>query len=302
MSPRRPAGFSLVELMVALALSLAMTALMGTIWANNRRGFKSQDNRARIQENGRFALQVLERELRLAGYKGLGKEAADPTLLFGSGGQAAALAGNNDTSSVQVNPGAALTTDTVTVAFYGSGTGATGDGSVTNCFGTGIAAGTQVQDSFYVQLDATTGLPSLVCRSIAGGVTTLAVLAYSVESLQILYGEETDGLATGTPNRFVQSSSVGANNWSNVTQVRLSLLLRGEDRTSTPAKGLSTPLQTVAATAPFGAKYYHFGTTYYNNDTTGDTGALSDLSAAAAQDGRQRLLFGTTVTLRNRTN
>ena len=56
----------------------------------------------------------------------------------------------------------------------------------------------------------------------------------------------------------------------------------------------------MAATAPFGSKYYHFGSTYFSTDATGDTGAMSDLSAV--QDGRQRLLFGTTVSLRNRTN
>lgn len=297
MKARASAGFSLVELMVALAISLAMTALMGTIWANNRRSFKNQDNRARIQENARFALGVMERELRLAGYKGLGNEGGDSAQLFGNG-QAAALAGTNDTSSVAVVSGTTLSSDSVTVAFYGAGSGATGDGSVTNCFGTGIPATTQVQDTFLVQLDTTTGLPALMCRSVMGGQTTLAVLAYSVESLQLLYGEETDGLATGIPNRFVQSAAVG--NFGNVTQVRVSLLLRGEDRTATAAPGVSNAQRTVSASPPYGSKFYHFGVNYFSNDTTGDSGALSDVSAI--RDGRQRALFGTSVSLRNRIN
>ena len=295
MTGHRAKGFSLVELMVALTLSMVITSGVAMVWVSNRQTFLGQDNRSRMQENGRFALSVIEREVRLAGYKGLGNEGLNATYLFGT---TPALSGANDTLSVVVGGSVALTTDTLTVSFYGAGTGATGDGTVTNCFGTGIAAGTQVVDSFYAAVDATSGLPSLFCSSLSGGTTTTAVLAYSIETLQVLYGEETDGAGTGIPNHFVQSGVVA--NFGNVTQVRVSLLVRGEDRTVAKVQGISNSQRVSGTTAPYGQTFYHFGTTYSANDTTGDSGAASSLVAVA--DGRQRTLFTTSVALRNRLN
>jgi type IV pilus assembly protein PilW len=297
---RRQWGFSLVELMVALALGLAVSALVARIWANNRASFRSQDNNARLLENGRFALQLLERELRLAGYKGLNQESAPSSQLFGNGMQVALTGSNDNQSSVN-----SVTSDTLAVAFYGSGTGASGDGTVTNCFGTAIPGATQVQDQFWVQVDTATSLPALYCQSTLTTATTASVTSgpavYSVETLQVQYGEETDGLGSGTPNRYVHAGSVTS--FDNVTEIRLSLLVRGEDRTALIVQQSPSALKAVAGTGSLGVKYYHFGTSStspYTAVDSSDTGAVTDLSTV--RDGRQRTLYGTTVALRNRTN
>ena len=294
---RAALGFSLVELMVALALGLAVTTLVGRVWMNNRQSFRNQDNRARILENGRFALQLLERELRLAGYKGLNREGAEMSMMFGVAGvNQPVLTGANEVYSVNVAagpPAIALTSDTISVAFYGaSNSVGAADDTVTNCFGVAVPSDTQVQDTFSVQFDTVHGLPALMCSSTLSGSVAKAV-AYSIESLQILYGEETDGKGTGSPNHYVQAQKVV--DFNNVRQVRVSLLARGEDRTVVVNQGQSSSMATVGTTAPYGVKYYHFGTTYGTTDS--DSGALSDLSKVS--DGRQRALFSTTIALRN---
>ena len=299
-------GFSLVELMVALALGLAVSALVARVWTNNRQAFRNQENSARIQENARFALQLLERELRMTGYKGLNQEGGAGNQMFGTNGNTnnglyPPLVGYNDTAyNIFGAGGASVSSDTLVVAFYGSGANGVADNTVTNCFGYGIPAGMLVQDTFSVAPQTWNGftMPALMCNSTYGGAYgSLGPLVFGVESLQVLYGEETDGLGTGVPNRLVHAGLV--TNFDNVTQVRVSLLVRGEDRTVTTAQGQSNAMKTVSSAAPWGTKYYHFGKTYATTDAS-DTGAVSDMTSAT--DGRHRELVSTTVSLRNRIN
>ena len=68
---RRPqAGFSLVELMVALALGLLILVGLSTLFANTSVARGEIDKASRQIENGRFALQTLADDIRHAGYYG----------------------------------------------------------------------------------------------------------------------------------------------------------------------------------------------------------------------------------------
>ncbi len=68
-APRR-AGFSLVELMVALVISLVLIGGVLKIYLGSKQAYRVQDNQARLQENGRMALYFLTHDLRMAGYMG----------------------------------------------------------------------------------------------------------------------------------------------------------------------------------------------------------------------------------------
>jgi type IV pilus assembly protein PilW len=63
-------GFSLVELMVALVISLILLGAVILIFSGNKRSYDVQDQSARMQENGRYAMEVLMKDIRLAGYWG----------------------------------------------------------------------------------------------------------------------------------------------------------------------------------------------------------------------------------------
>ena len=62
-------GFSLVELMIALALGLFLTGVAITVVINNRQTFRLAENQARMQENARAAFEMMARDLRAAGGK-----------------------------------------------------------------------------------------------------------------------------------------------------------------------------------------------------------------------------------------
>jgi len=69
-SPRSMAGVSLVELMIALVLGLIILAGLATIFANSSRSREDLERSSRQIENGRFAMETLTDDLRLAGFYG----------------------------------------------------------------------------------------------------------------------------------------------------------------------------------------------------------------------------------------
>ncbi|HHB11822.1 MAG TPA: prepilin-type cleavage/methylation domain-containing protein [Chromatiales bacterium] len=69
-------GISLVELMVAMVLGLVVVGGVVQIYVSNKQTYRVNAAVARIQENARFALDLLGRDLRAAGYWGCGGAAA----------------------------------------------------------------------------------------------------------------------------------------------------------------------------------------------------------------------------------
>lgn len=65
------AGLTLVELMVALAIGVFLIAGALTVFAKTRDLYRSNEEAARLQETARFAMNILETELRMANYWGL---------------------------------------------------------------------------------------------------------------------------------------------------------------------------------------------------------------------------------------
>lgn len=63
-------GFTLVEVMIALTLSLILVAGLGRIFLSNKQTFDVATASARTQETGRLALSVLSRAIRNADYWG----------------------------------------------------------------------------------------------------------------------------------------------------------------------------------------------------------------------------------------
>jgi type IV pilus assembly protein PilW len=67
---RRQSGLSLVEILVAVTLSLILAAGVGQIYVANKQTYRLQDAQGRMQENARYAFEVISRDLRQAGYRG----------------------------------------------------------------------------------------------------------------------------------------------------------------------------------------------------------------------------------------
>lgn len=66
----RQRGLSIVELMVAMLISLLLLAGVVQIFVSSKSTYRTQEALSRLQENARFAVDFVNRRVRLAGYMG----------------------------------------------------------------------------------------------------------------------------------------------------------------------------------------------------------------------------------------
>jgi len=83
----RQHGFTLVELMVAMVLGLLLMGGVIQMYTANRQTYRVSEGVSRIQENARYAIAMIQREARMAGYFGCNsetpiKDTLNPNTLF----------------------------------------------------------------------------------------------------------------------------------------------------------------------------------------------------------------------------
>ena len=63
-------GFSLIEMMIAITIGMFILAAMVLAYTSGKQTYRVQENLSRVQENGRFALETIARDIRMADYSG----------------------------------------------------------------------------------------------------------------------------------------------------------------------------------------------------------------------------------------
>ena len=66
----RVQGFSLIELMISIMLGLMLSLGIVNVYLGSKRNYAAEEDMARIQENGRYAINFLKRELMQVGFFG----------------------------------------------------------------------------------------------------------------------------------------------------------------------------------------------------------------------------------------
>ena len=67
---KQQAGLSLVELMIAMVLGLLLSGVAIQIFASNKSTYRLENELSRLQENGRFIVENMVKDIRMAGYNG----------------------------------------------------------------------------------------------------------------------------------------------------------------------------------------------------------------------------------------
>lgn len=112
--PRKQAGFTLIELMIALVLGLIVIAAVVNMYIGSSRSSTFTRGLQTMQENGRYGVSVLQRGFRLAGFSP--DERIDPIDVANSGDEHITVVmqrtydcnGNNTDTSTR--PGYAINT------------------------------------------------------------------------------------------------------------------------------------------------------------------------------------------------
>jgi type IV pilus assembly protein PilW len=298
----RQAGLTLPEMMVAIAIGLAVMLAAARLLELANGAYAAQVESAAIDDAGRYALELVGRAVRQAAY-------ADPLQLDLSAPVdvlPARLAGidarslGSATAGIDV-PLAAVAngSDVLAVRFPGAGAGPGGDGSVLDCAGFGVAAGEEGWSIFYVAKNAD-GEAELRCKYRGAANWSADAVVAGVDSFQVLYGLDTDTPRDGAANRYVNADAIRALDaalgaglppqefrrrtwWKRVVSVRIALLLHGARPTRRERADEEFPL---------------FGAAYASGQAGRDQGTV--LREDALPDGlrrRERRLFSATVAL-----
>lgn len=214
---RRSRGFTLVELMVALLLSLLVVGLTLNIFLISRESYRAQVGLSMVKENGRTAMDLLSREISMAGYprsRGIAPIVMSETF---------------DGAS-----------DEITVLYQ----------SDTDCIGN--AAPVYADGFSYAKNKYFVSNKSLMCSSLAedDSVIDTQEFVYGIDNMQILYGIDgikADGIPS--PTRYVNFSEVG--DVGEVMAVRIGVLASSQDEMSSSADEETYVVLDGNAAGPF---------------------------------------------------
>ena len=94
--PRSQQGITLIELMIALVIGLLATGAMLKVYVDSSRLYRFNESLARMQENGRFGLEFIRRDARMAGFWGCNSAVIPKWHIPDSAFKAGYVTGTND--------------------------------------------------------------------------------------------------------------------------------------------------------------------------------------------------------------
>lgn len=80
----RQSGMTLIEIMIALLIGAFLLGGVIKIFINAKLTYNMQDNLSKLQENGRFAIDFISKDLRMAGYRGCNRSSGINSILNSS--------------------------------------------------------------------------------------------------------------------------------------------------------------------------------------------------------------------------
>lgn len=274
-------GLTLLELLISMSLGLLLLVGIGTVYVGSNQTYRVQQDNARLQETGRYALEVIGRSLRQAGYRDVSASSVNPD----NPATWTAITGTN---------GSGTDPDTLTLQYQGTEGDRTCDGDLV----TSATAGNLIRDGF--NLDNANA--ELQCDGVISATpAALGTAPYGsplldlIEDMQFIYGLDTDGDQSAnfytfntsllTTNQANHNTNVLNNNtaltetprWDHVVNVKVCVLVHSTNL------GITTAAQRYLTC---------------NGALGEDTTVANDL--ATATDTSLRRTFVATFNLRNR--
>ncbi|MBX3603915.1 MAG: PilW family protein [Piscinibacter sp.] len=230
---RRQAGFTLVELLVAMALGLIVVGATVAALIIGRQGFTAVDSSSQLRENTRFAASLIQRIGVQAGFENSAKGDTNWKIFCRGGPSGCGDANGDTTPGVRAYDNAAITalpgapgplvmptglahgtrdascavadtscrngSDILMVRYWGDNREgvAAGDGSMINCAGMNEPESAVPAYSIFHVVRSAAGEPTLACtyRDPTTFAWTTMPLVTGVEGFQLLFG--VDNVAAG---------------------------------------------------------------------------------------------------------
>nr|MBS0021044.1 PilW family protein [Gammaproteobacteria bacterium] len=248
MNRKSQMGVGLVEIMVAVTVSLLLLAGMVRILIGNKQTFQAQNMLQGLQEDTRAAITMLSDVIANAGFHV--NPLADPAELFDPANNDVDDLGNAviDGEASGANPHAAP--DRFTVSFQS-------DGSMFDCLGDTYGPGSATPLATPANLAFVRNTFDLNGGALRCSVTVTSALGTAapipqplvnnVESMAVRYGVDTN--LDESVDQYLWAEEVNAlGQWENVRAIKLALLIASEDAVRSVAE--TNPLSFSLLGAP----------------------------------------------------
>lgn len=208
-------GFTLVELMVAIGLGLLLSLAATQLFVANQVSFNFQRSTGDVQASGRYAIDQIASDLRMAGLINQGQAPIPSIVMFTSdvpGLASASYVSADNTSQSGATPTSGIgSTDQITLQYAMPVDGV-------DCQGNTVTQGTYLVERYFIRDDPDVpNTKSLACSSgtysFAGTVTmstTSTVLASGVDSFKVLYGLDDGVNGVAQVSRWVSAGTYQA--------------------------------------------------------------------------------------------
>jgi type IV pilus assembly protein PilW len=225
----RIVGHTLLEVTIAMALGLIVTAGAVSLYRSQRVAFMRGADAAQINDAGMTALTLIGEQLQMAGFVSADMSRAflaRPALFGCSGGRPT---GADDSLTCET---LASHSDGVAVRYVADAvsTWPSAAGLATDCLGQGLtkadayAPGVTVVNRFYAKASGSTGEPELYCEG-TGKANSSQPLVEGVERVRLRYWLAGASVA-------LDAAALAPAQWSNVVAVDLCVLVRGAPQTA----------------------------------------------------------------------
>lgn len=221
------AGFSVVEIMISLVLGLLVTAGVSQIYLGSKQSYRLNEAQSRLQEDGRFAVEYLARNIRLAGFKT--SPVADDNLnsfpaenIFSNNQVVAGVSGDGNATS-----------DSISVRFQ-----RLDNETPIDCLGSSVNPGVRAVNTFYVDME-NDELECAAANPADESSPSQQPVISNFGNLSILYGEVNDSQkdfnfrADRSVDHYVVANNVTS--WLRVVSVRIEFQLRSAEDNLAPA-------------------------------------------------------------------
>ena len=197
-------GFTLIEIMLAITLSLILIAGVVQVYLSSKTSFQVQNQLSRVQENQRISVEFLQRDIRQAGFVPFDQ----PPIPVNS--------------RITVEDGGGNNSDSITVQYT----------SDTDCLGQ-ATDGIAINEYFIDVDDDGNSLNRLMCRGNGGD--NAQPIADGISNMQILLGQDSvlsnNAFQMASADFYVNRTAITSMN--NIVSIRIALLIQSEEAVRT---------------------------------------------------------------------
>ena len=273
-------GVTIIELMISIVIGLALVSVLLGVFSGSSGANRLSDAQAQMNEDAQYALQLLAKQIRLAGYSASPTTAVTDSIFGCDNGFTNATGASPAANRLALtcNPTSSAVGHGLAIAYFADSFNSTPHAvrnRPTDCTGNDILTATgTIENRFFIDVTNTLRCVGNGSGDGTAAYTTSVPLLENIERIDFFYGVA-NAANERNVGRYLTSTQIGAAanaaNWDLIRTIRICLSLRSEKPVlesnsihehCNPVVGGNTAITTTDPTNPNNPIVRHLRRTY----------------------------------------